>query len=44
VTEESIRALFSAYGIVLDTSIKKSYVDEVNLLTFLYRTAHGFPY
>eukprot|EP01039_Chlorochromonas_danica_P007216 gene7216-7982_t len=28
ITEESLRVLFSAYGVVLDTSIKKSYIDE----------------
>jgi hypothetical protein len=39
VTEESIRALFSSYGVVLDTSIKKSYVDEVSCLCM-----GNFPY
>lgn len=29
ITEESLRILFSQYGVVLDTSIKKSYIDEV---------------
>eukprot|EP01031_Cornospumella_fuschlensis_P026199 gene26199-31638_t len=28
ITEESLRVLFSTYGVVLDTSIKKSYIDE----------------
>jgi hypothetical protein len=31
ITEESLRMLFSTYGVVLDTSIKKSYIDEVNI-------------
>lgn len=29
ITEESLRILFSSFGVVLDTSIKKSYIDEV---------------
>lgn len=28
ITEESLRILFSTYGVVLDTSIKKSYIDD----------------
>lgn len=28
ITEESLRILFSSFGVVLDTSIKKSYIDE----------------
>ncbi len=30
ITEESLRILFSSFGVVLDTSIKKSYIDEVS--------------
>lgn len=28
ITEESLRILFSTFGVVLDTSIKKSYIDQ----------------
>ena len=38
VTEESLRELFSKYGLVVDASIKKSMIDTVRLYVYLFPT------
>lgn len=39
VTEEALRIMFSTFGVVLDCSIKKSYVDQVCCIFLVWCTS-----